>query len=206
MGYIYMVTCLKTNKKYIGKTEINIETRWKQHCDCSQWPSHGDYNFPFHRAIRKYGKNNFKIEKIEECDNNLLNEKEKYWIKYYNTYEDGYNASLGGDGHSKYDYDNIVNYYLSHNFSILETCKNFNIYDQVVYNALKSKNIDYKKLKSSNKKNNYNKKILLVEKNIIFNNMKEIDEYFGKQVHGNIRRCLNGVTKKAYGFTWKEID
>lgn len=71
----------------------------------------------------------------------------------------------------------------------------------MVYNALKSKNIDYKKLKSSNKKNNYNKKILLVEKNIVFNNMKEIDEYFGKQVHGNIRRCLNGVTKKAYGFT-----
>lgn len=36
--------------------------------------------------------------------------------------------------------------------------------------------------------------------------MKEIDEYFGKQVHGNIRRCLNGITEKAYGYHWKEID
>ena len=47
---------------------------------------------------------------------------------------------------------------------------------------------------------------MLVEKNLIFNSMKEIDEYFGKQVHGNIRRCLNGMTQKAYGYTWKELE
>lgn len=34
----------------------------------------------------------------------------------------------------------------------------------------------------------------------------DIDDYFGKVAHSNIRRCLKGVTKKAYGFTWKEID
>lgn len=110
-----------------------------------------------------------------------------------------------GIGQLKYNYDEIVNYYLSHNFSLIDTCKNFNIYDQVVYNALKSKNIDYKNLKNNNRKK-YNKKILLVEKNIIFDTMKDIDLYFGKIVHPNIRRCLNGVTKKAYGYTWKEID
>ena len=36
--------------------------------------------------------------------------------------------------------------------------------------------------------------------------MKEIDDYFGKVVHPNIRRCLNGITKKAYGYKWEEID
>ena len=36
--------------------------------------------------------------------------------------------------------------------------------------------------------------------------MKEIDEFFGKSAHPNVRRALNGVTKKAYGYTWKEID
>ena len=35
--------------------------------------------------------------------------------------------------------------------------------------------------------------------------MKEINDFFGKDVHGNIRRCLNGTTKKAYGYHWKEI-
>ena len=108
---------------------------------------------------------------------------------------------MGGDGQLKYNYDDIVNFYLSHNFSILETCKHFNIYDQVVYSALKSKNIDYKNLINKSVKRKYNKKILLVEKNIIFNSMKEIDNYFGKKAHPNVRRCLNGITKKAYGYT-----
>ena len=35
--------------------------------------------------------------------------------------------------------------------------------------------------------------------------MNEIDKYFNKVVHPNIRRCLNGTTKKAYGYTWKEV-
>ena len=166
----------------------------------------GDYNFPFHRAICKYGKENFTIEKIEECSDNIINEREKYWIQYYDSYNTGYNATLGGDGQLKYNYDEIVNFYLSHNFSLTETCKKFDIYDQVVYSALKSKNIDYKLLKNTTKKQKYNKKILLVEKNIIFNSMKDIDNYFNKVVHPNIRRCLNGITKKAYGYTWKEVN
>ena len=136
----------------------------------------------------------------------MLLEREKYWIKYYDSYNNGYNATLGGDGQLKYNYDDIVNYYLTHNFSVIKTCQYFHIYDQVVYSALKSKNIDYKNLKNYSSKQKYNKKILLVEKNMIFNSMKEIDEYFNKTVHQNIRRCLNGITKKAYGYTWKEID
>lgn len=206
MGYIYKVICIPTQKIYIGKTQITIEDRWKAHCNTAFCPSHGDYNFPFHRAIRKYGKENFKVEKVEQCNNAIINEREIYWIKYYDSYNNGYNATLGGDGQLKYNYDDIVNYYLKHNFSLIETCKHFGIYDQVVYSALKSKNIDYKNLINSKKKTKYNKKILLVEKNIIFNNMKEIDNYFGKIVHPNIRRCLNGITKKAYGYSWKEVN
>ena len=206
MNCIYKVTCLINNKIYIGQTRININERWKQHCISAFLQSHGDYNFAFHRAIRKYGKENFKIELIEECSLEQLNEREKYWIKYYDSYNSGYNSTLGGDGQQKYNYDEIVNYYLSHNFSLIDTCKNFNIYDQVVYMALKSKNIDYKNLNNTTKKTTHNKKILCVETGQIFNTMKDIDIFFGKQVHGNIRRCLNGITKKAYGYSWKEVD
>lgn len=62
MKYIYKVTCKSTNKIYIGKTEVSIEERWKAHCRTSYLKSHRDYNFPFHRAIRKYGPENFIIE------------------------------------------------------------------------------------------------------------------------------------------------
>lgn len=206
MGYIYKITCKNTNKIYIGKSESSVEERWKGHCRAAFLESHSDYNFPFHRAIRKYGVENFIIETIDQSeDSKKLKEKEKYWINFYNSYYTGYNATLGGDGQCKYDYDKIVNFYLSHNNSLTLTCKEFAIYDQVVYSALKSKNIDYKKL-NSNVKNKYNKKIFCVELNKTFNSMKEIDNYFNKTVHPNIRRCLNGITKKAYGYTWKEID
>lgn len=209
MGFIYKATCLTSQKSYIGKTAITIQDRWKSHCEAAFLPSHGDYNFPFHRAIRKYGKTDFYLEQLEECENEKLNEREIYWISYYNTFYNGYNATLGGDGNCKYDYDSIVNYYLANNFSIKDTCAYFKIYDQVVYSALKSKNIDYKRLSSQNQKpkTSYkNKKILLVEENIIFLSMKDIDDYFGKTAHPNVRRCLNGITEKAYGYHWKELD
>jgi len=48
------------------------------------------------RAIHKYGKENFIIEEIEKCNQELLNEREKYWISFYNSYENGYNSTLGG--------------------------------------------------------------------------------------------------------------
>jgi len=98
---------------------------------------------------------------------------------------------------------------LQNNCSISLTCQHFKVYDQVVYSALKSKNIDYKSLTDKKKKNQQvgkKKKIKLVETGQIFNSMSEIDSYFGKNVHPNIRRCLNGITKKAYGYHWEEVE
>lgn len=205
MGYIYKVTCKNTNKIYIGKSESSVENRWNGHCRAAFLKSHGDYNFPFHRAIRKYGVDNFIIETIDTSnDSEKLKQKEKYWINFYDSYYNGYNATLGGDGNCKYNYDEIVNYYLQHENSLTLTCQHFNIYDQVVYTALKSKNIDYKNLPKSRRKK-YKQKILCVELNLIFDSMADVDKYFNKIVHPNIRRCLNGITKKAYGYTWKEI-
>lgn len=206
MGFIYKITNKRNNHSYIGQTNISIEQRWRDHCRVSFNPNSDEYEFPLHRAIRKYGKENFNIELLEECDN--LNDREIFWIAKLNTYEDGYNAARGGSGHQKYNYDDIVNYYLSHNFSLTDTCKYFQIYDQVVYSALKSKNIDYKTLSETK---NHGKKIigkyyLLIEEKLIFKSMKEINIYFNKTAHPNIRRCLNGITKKAYGYTWKEIE
>lgn len=51
-----------------------------------------------YRAFNRYGIQNFSIEQIEECDNSLLNEREVYWIKYYDSFNNGYNMTLGGDG------------------------------------------------------------------------------------------------------------
>lgn len=101
---IYKVTNLINNKKYIGQS-INIEERWKRHKSHSLNNYGNDYNCVFYRAIRKYGLENFKFEVIEECCKEDLDKKEKYWIKYYNTYLgflncNGYNMTLGGQNAS----------------------------------------------------------------------------------------------------------
>lgn len=207
MGFIYKITNKINNHIYIGQTRNTIEKRWLEHIKSSKIGDK-DYNCPLHLAINKYGKENFIIEKIEECPNEQLDTAEIYWINKYNSYYNGYNASLGGNGHTKYNYDDIVNFYLQNNYSILKTCQYFNIYDQVVYTALRSKNIDYKVLgqKAGFSTKNKPQKILLIEKNIIFNKITDIDKYFGKIVHPNVRRCLNGITKKAYNYHWRILN
>ena len=61
--------------------------------------------------MNKYGVENFIIEELEECDNDILSEREKYWINKKKTYHYGYNATLGGDGSILYDYNKVAEVY-----------------------------------------------------------------------------------------------
>ena len=103
MGYIYKISNTVNNKVYIGQTALSLERRWNLHKWTAENPSYPSYPYPLYRAMRKYGINNFKIEIIEEIDNKDLNEREIYWISYYDSYNKGYNMTLGGDGHYKYE-------------------------------------------------------------------------------------------------------
>lgn len=49
--------------------------------------------------MKKYGVKNFSISVLEECENERLNEQEKYWIKIKDSYYNGYNLTFGGDGY-----------------------------------------------------------------------------------------------------------
>ena len=93
-GFIYKITNTINGKSYIGQTIQNVKERFYQHCatKCSKAVS----NMAIHRAIKKYGKSNFIVEVIEEIDSANLNDRERYWIKYYNSYNNGYNSTKGG--------------------------------------------------------------------------------------------------------------
>ena len=87
---------------YIGKS-IDIEQRQYNH-EYSAWHENAqDYDSQFHQAVRKYkGFDAFDYEVIaeltpEEYTPKLLSELEKFFIKYYNSYKNGYNATEGGD-------------------------------------------------------------------------------------------------------------
>jgi group I intron endonuclease len=90
--FIYKITNLVNGKVYIGQTTRTVEERWKEHCYSS------NKGFILNKAIKKYKKQNFKIETIEKCNSiEELNNKEIYWIKYYNSNKEGYNIALGGN-------------------------------------------------------------------------------------------------------------
>jgi hypothetical protein len=90
-GLIYCVHCISTGKKYIGQTIQKLQYRMNDHfCRSS------NSQYKFHRAIKKYGKSNFIYGVIEECDFNIINEREMYWINVYDTFKNGYNSDTGG--------------------------------------------------------------------------------------------------------------
>lgn len=84
------------NKRYIGQS-VKIKTRIKQHIDCSNNKNYAGYNSKFYRALRKYGVENFNITIIETCKESELDDREIYWIEYYDSYKSGYNSNRGGD-------------------------------------------------------------------------------------------------------------
>lgn len=93
---IYCFTNLQNNKRYIGQS-INIFDRYNQHKYRYNITNDSGYNCAFHNALRKYGWDNFSFEIIEECSVENLDEREKYWINYYNSIvPNGYNILSGG--------------------------------------------------------------------------------------------------------------
>ena len=104
MGYIYKITNKVNNKIYIGKTTLTIEERFEAHKKKAlKHPNRYLYD-----AMNHYGFKNFIIEEIEECADELLNEREIYWIKFYNStnHEIGYNLTKGGDGGNTWELNN----------------------------------------------------------------------------------------------------
>lgn len=102
-GSIYIIKNKINNKVYIGQTTQTINIRFTNH----KMASRTGEDTKFYRAIRKYGENNFYIELLEEVEIKNLNEREKYWIKYYDSYYNGYNSTLGGDQPYKINYEKV---------------------------------------------------------------------------------------------------
>ena len=89
---IYKITNPK-GKSYIGKS-INIEKRLEYYKYTGQRKTQHKLN----NSISKYGFENHILEIIEECEEEQLNEREIYWIDYYDSVKSGLNLMYGGEG------------------------------------------------------------------------------------------------------------
>lgn len=113
MGYIYCITNKINGKQYIGQTKHDDNTRLKEHFQIAE---HTKRNLHLYNAIRKYGKDNFEITILK---NNLLEDEldkwEIYYIGKYNTFENGYNNTLGGGGIRGYHHSEETKQKISEN-------------------------------------------------------------------------------------------
>ena len=96
LGKIYKITNKINGKIYIGQTIKSLEERFQKHCWETTIKDKYHLNMAIKKAIRKYGKENFTIELIEEVETDKLDEREVYWISFYDSYNKGYNCTLGG--------------------------------------------------------------------------------------------------------------
>lgn len=114
---IYKITNKVNGHAYVGLSN-NIERRAKEHLSASKSPNEKVRESALYRAIRKYGKDNFSIEVLEELPNNreLLKKRECLWIKILDTYDgEGYNETPSGDSVGK----NNVHYGEDHGMALL---------------------------------------------------------------------------------------
>lgn len=94
-GRIYKITNKENGLIYIGCTVNSLEKRFGEHlsrCFTSEHKS------KLYNSMKKYGQENFTIELIEECDLNVIYETEKKYIESYDSYNNGLNSTIGGEG------------------------------------------------------------------------------------------------------------
>ena len=146
-AYIYFIINKITGERYVGQT-TNFVRRKNEHL--SQLKNKTHINKKLQNAWNKYGENNFIVEKIQydNISKEELNNEEIKYIKQYNSYNNGYNLTIGGDGgdtrsklnfeqfcfayfgNKKYDgMTNRTGKYLGVDSSCIASIKNEKIYD-----------------------------------------------------------------------------
>lgn len=222
---IYKITNITNNKSYIGKSK-NIENRWKDHQRATD-------NYAIHVAMRQYGVSNFTFEIIEECEFEDLNKKEIYWIKYYNSYLNGYNETPGGEGVLEANKKAVNQYDLNgkylRTFSSITEAENFlklNYHGSGINSACLLKEnrttahgyqwryVDdvpsgQDIFTSGNQTNRARKKVQQFDLNNIF--IQEFDNISQASLITGIGRtsisnCLNGYSKTAGNYLWKKVE
>lgn len=92
-GIIYKATNKKSGKSYVGKTIESLSTRIYKHYSAAKKHSHH-----FANALNKYDKKDWEWSILAEMPHKYLSEIEQLWIAGLNTYHNGYNSTLGGEG------------------------------------------------------------------------------------------------------------
>ena len=205
MAYIYKIINDINNKVYIGQTSFPIEKRWKEHL--TDYCRQGKEQRPLYSAMKKYGVEHFHISIVEETDN--PNEREKYWIQYYNSYHFGYNATLGGEGtlmdFSLEEVELMISLY-NKKTTIREIAKILGHDATTISKKLSS--LGYK----VENKRNLKFAVAQIKKQTnqviaVYESTHDAARALGdERKNAHIRECCRGLRLSAYGYKWEFVE
>lgn len=185
MGYIYKITNLINNKSYIGQTKNTIKIRMYKHYSKAKQENITGID----AAIKKYGKENFIIEELCQCQNQDLDELEKFYINKYDTFNKGYNLTTGGQLNTtslNLNPQEVIEKYNEIPY-IYEVAKYFKCCEKTISNILKQEGIIVKTpLRQQSlenltkgikfKEGDHTKAVRIIELNLTFNSLKECSQ------------------------------
>ena len=209
---IYKITNKVNDKSYIGLS-TNIERRFIDHKHLKDCSRNKNKLKILYQAFLKYGIENFDFSIIELCPVEKLSERERYWVAFYDTYYNGYNATVGGDGFTIIDHKAVIEDF-ARTGSCVETAHNLNITKHTVGKILTSNGIAHRSPAecgglNKNDVSQFTKQGEFIRK---FDSQRAAAEYLvqiGKTkatldtVGAHIGQSCSGKIKSAYGFIWK---
>ena len=206
---IYKITNIVDGKCYIGQS-TDINDRWIKHRSRPFQVNDISYNTLFYRAIRKYGLENFTFEVVEECQCDMLNEREIFYIDVYNSHftKNGYNMTFGGEGGAKRDNKKICDLW-DEGYTISQIAKELCCSRNTVKSSLKQfGKYDINQIKNRWIKqkcvpiNQYDKDFNLLK---TWNSARQAEKELGID-HSGIGDCCNYITRQAGGFQWRYAE
>jgi group I intron endonuclease len=196
---IYKVTNNINQKNYIGFTD-NFENRIKRHIINIKYRNHHFYN-----ALKKYGVENFSFEIIYQSLDEIhcLKVMEPYFIKLYDSFNNGYNMTIGGEGCFGYKHTKETKKLLSEKSKLLVGDKNgfYNKkHTKETIDKNREKNIEVlTKLRG--------KKILQydLEGNLValYDSVRGAARKIGIKHYNQISKCCRVLIGTSYGYKWQ---
>ena len=226
---IYKITNKINGKVYIGQSQ-DIYKRWYDHKkECRKKRK----DIVLYCAFTKYGIENFSFEIIEECALEELDDKEKFYIKKYNSYIDwentnGYNMTIGGalchthvgnddQGTRVYQYDKNGDFVAEYRNSV-KAAKAVGLKGTAsIFQAIKKNTLaagyqwrrEYFKKIPKYVKNKNTLKVLQYDKDGNFIKIHDSIEYASREIDCSrslIELCCEGHSKTGKGFIWKYYE
>lgn len=199
MGYIYKIENLINHKCYIGQTKKTIQERYKEHIYSSKSKKSKIASKVLYKAMRKYGLENFEVTLLEECSDDDLNNREIYWIDKFDSYRNGYNSTIGGDGIRKPlpSYEEVLQYYTdNHNISLTQTAEHFDLCPSTIHDILVRGG--FSEIRSHPQKRSYKKSPLY--------NYKEIADKYQELKNAKQTAVLFGCSEEVVKRACKECN